>query len=178
MTGHRVAGKYFGGVVACDELPERIPSNDRAVAFIVNTDPKALPGQHWLAVFITEKRSGEFFDSYGNPPDYRHFPKSIYKFLQRNCVKITYNARPVQDMFSTTCGQHCLFFLLHRCRGHSFTDVICSMYTDDLRKNDVLVSRFVKNLPQHSRPRNVRRALKCPIQCVCSGEMFKKCHDC
>lgn len=180
MTGHgRVTEKYFGGVVACDELPQRILKNNQPIAFIINTDPKTLPGQHWLAVFITEKRSGEFFDSYGNPPDYKYFPKSIYRFLQRNCVKISYNTRQVQDLFSTTCGQHCLFFLLQRCKGNSFTDIIHSMYSDDLRKNDVLVSRFVKKLPHHHHPRNVKHVFKCTVQCVCSGEMFfKKCHSC
>ena len=38
--------------------------------FVANTDPSDEPGAHWVAFYFQSERKGEFFDSYGKPPDY------------------------------------------------------------------------------------------------------------
>ena len=55
--------KYYGGVVALDQLPQKI---SKPKIFIVNSDPAALPGQHWYAVYFTT--INEHFDSAGFYP--------------------------------------------------------------------------------------------------------------
>ena len=49
------------GVFSRDELPHsftRYPS-----AYVANTDPRSLPGQHWVAFYHLSPTHLEFFDS-------------------------------------------------------------------------------------------------------------------
>jgi hypothetical protein len=41
----------FGGALACDELPVRPPFPS---CYIINTDPRNKPGQHWLALYVNK----------------------------------------------------------------------------------------------------------------------------
>lgn len=171
----RLIGKQFCGVLACDELPME-KWKVRPAMFIVNTHPKNMPGEHWLAVTLEEeggRKISTFFDSYGFPPGFSHFPKSIKEFLTKNGSKIYYNIKQVQDTLSTTCGQHCVFYLCQRARGVSFEDVM-SLYKDDLRSNDKVVACFVRKYQKCS---NVYPLRTCN-QGVCSRQMFQECHKC
>lgn len=51
-----------------------------------------------IAIYINKHRVGSFFDSFGNPPTYGHFPKSISAFLNRNCESVQHSVKQVQDM--------------------------------------------------------------------------------
>ena len=59
--------KYFVGVFPCDRLPAN-PDKSTPRAYIVNTDPEALPGRHWLGLW-TEQNKCEVMDSYALPLD-------------------------------------------------------------------------------------------------------------
>ena len=134
---------YSLGVLACDELPiseiRRLPT-----VLIVNTAPSSHSGLHWLAIYITEDRDGFFFDSFGNEPRYGGFPQIIHMFLSRNCKKLTYSVRQVQDLNATTCGEHCIFFLA-KIQKYSYERVL-NMYSNNLYCNDVMVCEFVKKI--------------------------------
>lgn len=134
---------YSLGVLACDELPThivRVP-----VMVIINTDPTRLPGKHWLAVFITADRHGYFFDSFGNSPTNISFPKTIDVFLNKNCMEISYSTLQVQDKTSTTCGEHCIFFLCNIQKGISYQKVL-NMYSSNHACNDIMVCSYVKRI--------------------------------
>jgi hypothetical protein len=131
-----LTGKQFCGVWACDELPIE-KWQERPPIFIVNTHPKHMLGEHWLAVTLEDKggrRISSFF-----------IPKSIKQFLTKNGSKIYYSIKQVQDNLSTTCGQHGVFYLRQRARGVSFEDVM-SLYNDDLRSNDSVADCFVRKV--------------------------------
>ena len=38
--------------------------------FVANTDPSTEPGMPWVAFYFPSREKGEFFDSYGHPPEY------------------------------------------------------------------------------------------------------------
>ena len=139
---------------------------------IVNTHPSNQPGEHWLAIYITDDGIGRFYDSFGNPPDFTYFPKSIKDFL-KTCENVEYSSKQVQDLVSTTCGQHCLFFLFLMTKGLSYKDFM-SFYADDLRENDALVSKFVAKMYQSKRDKQM---FNC-IQHAQSCETFNLCHGC
>ena len=61
----RVCKNVFKGVFAADNLPKYFT---RPAAFVVNTDKHNLPGSHWIAMFIDQKNTCFFFDSFGMPP--------------------------------------------------------------------------------------------------------------
>ena len=97
----------FRGVYAIDQLPSYQPG-----MYVINTDERDEPGEHWLAVY-----NKEFFDSYGNPP----MDNRIVKFLGPD---YTYNAVPLQQELSNACGFYCVYYLLQRARGHCAEDII------------------------------------------------------
>lgn len=157
---------HFLGVLPCDYLPQT-PLRKLPSSVIFNTHVSRLPGEHWLAIHISEDGVGYFFDSFGNKYDYPSFPLIISDFLKLNSRVVQYSSVQVQDFSSDTCGQHCVFFLYHMARGRDY-DYVLKLYSDDLIKNDKRVSAFVKKLKQSQCNENV---FKC-VQCVQTGEMF------
>ena len=57
----------FLGVRPCDQLPKTIIRKLPAM-LVINTHPSYMPGEHWLAIYITENKHGLFFDSFGHSP--------------------------------------------------------------------------------------------------------------
>jgi len=127
--------KIFKGVFARDQLPKIIyPS-----AYIVNTQPIAEPGEHWIAIYFDENKNGECFDSYGLPPQVY----GLDAFMDRNSKRWTYNQKTLQSLFSATCGHYCIYFILFRSRGHSMQS-ITSRFSKNLTENDRKITRFVR----------------------------------
>ncbi len=149
---------HFLGVLPSDQLPKK-PMRILPSACIINTHPARLPGEHWIAVYLTQDGPTCFFDSFGNPPNSHRFPTTINNFLAANDADVLYSDRRVQDYSSDTCGQHCVFFLYHLARGYDYNYVM-KLYTDDYIKNDKMVSLFVKRLRPY----------------VCNDKMFSCVH--
>lgn len=170
---HSVMGSTFGGVWPCDLLPSKI--DKRPLYLVVNTDPKDKQGQHWVGIILeAEDGTASFFDSYGHGPNADFYPKHFNRFLSRNALEIRYNRRQVQDHFSSTCGAHVIFFLCQRFKGLSFQEAM-RLYSDNLRKNDNMVTRYVKRF------RNSIRCLRSDntyTQNSSSLKLFNECHDC
>lgn len=55
----------FVGTFASDTLPI---VSQRPAAFIVNTDPAHLSGEHWTAIVLKQNGKGIYFDPLGFPP--------------------------------------------------------------------------------------------------------------
>lgn len=103
----------FLGVFPHDEFPLSSFANrpsPNPIFCILNTDPAALPGKHWLAVFLPsaseQNTQIEFFDSFGNAPSYYKLPV----FPTNTC----FNAKRLQSYRSRVCGHYCLLFLYLR----------------------------------------------------------------
>lgn len=143
LSANPYTRRTFFGVFPCDMLP-RARLLQRPVSLIVNTHPHTLPGEHWLAIYLTEDKNGEFFDSYGHPPDHPLFPETIMKFLTKNARKIAFHPQQIQAPDSVVCGHHCVFFLQQRCKGLTFKQ-IQELYSYDLQGNDRMVLQFIKN---------------------------------
>lgn len=108
--------KVFKGVFPRDQLP-KANQLQRPAGLVVNMDPHDRPGEHWLALYLSEENRVEFFYSYGHPPDHPRFPEAIMDFL-RTCGPVTtYQAKQVQYPDSATCGYHCVFFCASGVRG-------------------------------------------------------------
>jgi hypothetical protein len=43
--------------------------------------------------------------------------------MNKHCLHWTYNTVRVQEEGSIVCALHCIFYHIHRCAGHSMTDV-------------------------------------------------------
>lgn len=132
---------YSNYVLPCDQL-NTITSKHFAI--IVNNQKATEAGQHWLAIFKKEENKEiEFFDSCGMPLSF--YNRSIEDFLKKHGSSIKKNQRRIQSAFSDTCGQFCIFFLVHRAAGFTFSEVMSKFSMSNLIKNDEIARRFVRD---------------------------------
>lgn len=127
----------FVGVFACDRLPERISEH---ALLVCNTDPHDRPGQHWIVLYVENSSYGEYFDSFGRPPQ-----DSFRDFLNRHCDIWIHNSKQLQSSVSNFCGHYCIFYCTHRCRNKNIT-FIANTLTTDTGLNDYLVHNYVCQL--------------------------------
>ena len=82
-----VIRQQYGDVCAADQLPMTIRYRPRI--YIVNTDPRSKPGQHWTAFYFPRRGPAEFFDSLGHSPD--HYHTRFKRVLLKNERRYKYN---------------------------------------------------------------------------------------
>lgn len=63
--------------------------------------------------------------------------------LENRSETILHHDRQLQDVLSAVCERHCVYYLCQRARGFSYEKVL-ALYQDDVLKNDVLMSDFVR----------------------------------
>ena len=128
--------KCFLGAFAKDEIPTKI--NSFPCCFIINTENRSEPGEHWLAVYINNQKIAQFFYSYGLPPSYYQLEAPLKKISR----KINYNQRQIQGT-STYCGLYCVLFLLFAVRNN--LNSFYNQFSTDFIKNDFIISYLIKN---------------------------------
>ena len=106
------------GVYAANQIPQTICCG----RFIINTDVSSKPGRHWCAIFFYGTGQSEFFDIYGNSPDY--YQNAFTACLLNNSSVQLYNCTKLQGNYSNVCGQYCLYFLINRARGRQLKDIV------------------------------------------------------
>lgn len=119
-------------------LSSNLDKHSFPLCFVSNTHPSSKPGQHWVAFYLSSTHCIEFFDSYGLTP-------STYDFYITPSASNPYT---LQQLDSNVCAHYCIFYLYHRCRGKSMSQIVSSFSHEDLAWNDSSVSRFVKTLDQ------------------------------
>ena len=98
-------GSFFKGVFAKDEInntPTEFPG-----AYIVNSDPRCLPGSHWLAIYNNNQGISTYFDVFGIPPQ----EEEIIEFLNRSGTW-QYSNIIYSSISANSCGHYCMSFLL------------------------------------------------------------------
>lgn len=133
VRSDKICRDIFQGVFSIDTLP------DKPRLLVCNTDPSHKPGEHWIAIFVDSRRHGEYFDSFGRKPS-----GVLENYMNVNCIDWIYNARQLQSIVSSRCGQYCIFYCMFRCRGFDLTSIV-SLFTRDTGFNDSIVRGFVRN---------------------------------
>jgi Adenovirus endoprotease len=126
--------KVFAGVFPSDCLPSKFTL---PVALIVNTAPRTSPGEHWCGIYISKKKEGFYFDSFGRKPTV----ESIKKFLHQNCTTINYNTKQIQHLQSKKCGQFSAVFLKFRINDHT-SDYFLNLFNTNLMLNEKLIQSY------------------------------------
>jgi hypothetical protein len=141
LKKHPHSRPVFKGVYVRNRLPRllNVPS-----VIVGNTDPDHRMGQHWVAIYIDANSRGEYYDPTGRPPH----ECAYVNFMNKHCLHWTYNTIRVQEEGSTVCEHHCIFYLIHRCAGHSMTDVTRLLEnpveaTDNVQKCVLLLVKHV-----------------------------------
>lgn len=137
LSHHKSTKRHFLSVFPSDLLPTKITRYP--ACFVCNVDPSDQPGSHWLAFYIPSADKLEFFDSYGNTPDF--FQGPICDFASRYS-RIIYNPSTLQTNVTAVCGQYAIYFLICKCRGESMNKFLSRFVTDNIC-NDQRVYNFV-----------------------------------
>lgn len=125
------------GVFPVDKLP---PPEAYPFCLIQNLDDSTKEGSHWTATYVDHDGYGFYFDSYGKCP-----PKRIESYLNKHCEDFMHNGNTVQGLYSSSCGQHCLYFLSRKVNGYSLEEICDSYSTKDTEENDKFVTEFVND---------------------------------
>ena len=118
------AGVTYGGTFASDEIPDLpVIVQQYPTCMIWNTDPKTMPGKHWVAVYLPSPNSLEYWDPLGI--SYYAYPNFVKFIRYKSQTKhIFLNLNRVQSLKSFTCGLHCIRFLVARSRSYSYNTVL------------------------------------------------------
>ena len=129
----------FQGVYPSDELPATVASFP--ALFIANVDTREKPGSHWVALYFTRERDGEFFDSYGLPPS--NYIGTFSSLLNNNSNGWRFNSVTLQSINSKVCGHYCSYYALFRCRNIGMSTIV-HRFSKNKRRNVFLVKRFIE----------------------------------
>ena len=83
----------FTDVLPSDRLPNQIQK--RPKGYILNVDPSNGHGSHWIAIYLTADGKGEFFDSFGEPPEF--YSRNFKTFLEDHSSTFTCNEKTLQS---------------------------------------------------------------------------------
>ena len=119
--------RRFIGVYPIDMIPEDFISPS---ILIINLDKSYERGNHWIVIHQKDNQQIEIFDSLGKKPQ-----KEIHNLLLSNNKGYMYNHKCIQDYFTETCGQFCLFYSYYSCRGLSLQDIVNKFNSNFFTKN-------------------------------------------
>lgn len=128
----------YRGCFAADKIPSdhngKYPQH-----MVVNMDTSNSYGSHWVAIYVCSPDEVEYYDSLGDWP-----PPSAYiqRFLA-HFAHCKYNKWQWQSERSSACGKHAIYFLLRRCAGLSFEEIMRN-FTRCKQKADRIVTAFVR----------------------------------
>lgn len=128
----------FKGVFACDQLP---PKFDLPAAFIINLSPHNEGGSHWVAVYIDERGTAYYFDSFGFGVK-NLFIKSFLKF---HANKIIFNRKQLQHISSNKCGKFCCSFVVSILKNCSISNFL-TKFSLNLFINDIIIDNMYNYL--------------------------------
>lgn len=95
-----------------------------ATAYIVNTDPHDEPGKHWIALW-TEGNVCEIMNSYALSLDVYGTAAPLQEWMDRQFKYQMRSGKSLQSLFSQSCGDYALMFLVDRAEGRSMNDFLC-----------------------------------------------------
>jgi len=148
----------FVGVFPADEVPKY--TSGFPLCFVVNTDAANNPGEHWVACWCESSGQLEFFDSAG-------MPHAVYPQLRIPYNVTHHNATQLQQLSSNACGHFCIYFLLARAHGVSFSNIIRTISGVRPALRDDFVRRHLATILD-------RLSIDNPCRSVCIGQQCCK----
>ena len=128
LANHRLTAQVYRDVRPADRLPQ-----NQTGAFVINTHPSHMPGEHWVVLMYTDKNT-TYFDPYGLQP-----PDLIGTQLTEQPLLI--NTTRFQGS-RNTCGLYCIYYILTVISPNHTMDI----FADDLDFNDRLIHKLVHSM--------------------------------
>ena len=151
LSGSEIKRKLWGGVRIINPTHTR---RLRPGYYVCNTHKPREGSGHWVVIRICKRMEyGEFFDSYGRPPQ----QYGLEGFLERSVRgRYVYNDVQLQGSTSYTCGHHCIAYCVMSFAGMRMANYVDTFDKGNFHLNDRKVYEFVRRLrrlPSRSRRR-------------------------
>ena len=95
-------------------------------------------GSHWVATYVKNKIVN-YFDSFGMPP-----LQEVVNHARKNNLTLLHQNNQIQNIYTTTCGYFCLYFLNEMNKGRSYFDLLKVFNIHDTMKNEKIISNYFK----------------------------------
>lgn len=155
MYNCKSASPYFKGTFPSD-ADIRLKFNEKS-AFVMNIDNSALPGSHWVCVFVDQNSNFYYLDSINTV-----IPQIILE-LSKPFKNKYFLRKKLQPADSELCGQYCILFIHELASGTSFRKIEKIFRYRSCKQNDNFVRNWTKN------HKNV---------CLNNGRVSSRAHSC
>ena len=119
---------------------QKVPHNHSQALFIYNLEPSYMSGSHWVATYVKDNVIN-YFDSFGMPP----FQELVNHSKRKNLTLLHQNNQ-IQNLYTTTCGYFCLYFMNEMNKGNSYHDLLKVFNIHDTMKNERFIKHYFKNI--------------------------------
>ena len=118
---------------------QKVPHNHKQTLFIYNLEPHYMNGSHWCATYAKDNVIN-YFDSFGMFP----FQEMVDHAKKQN-VTLLHQDQQIQNLYSSTCGYFCLYFLNEMNKGVDYFSLL-QVFSRDTHKNEQFIEKYFKKL--------------------------------
>ena len=118
---------------------QKVPHNHKQTLFIYNLEPHYMNGSHWIATYA-KNNVINYFDSFGMMP----FQEMVDHAKKQN-VTLLHQDQQIQNLYSSTCGWFCLYFLNEMNKGVDYFDLL-QVFRKDTNYNEKFIEKYFKKL--------------------------------
>ena len=121
---------------------QTVPHQHKLALFIYNLEPHYMSGSHWVTTYV---RNGtiNYFDSFEMPP----FQELVNHAKEKN-LNLLHQNRQIQNLYTTTCGYFCLYFLNEMHKGVDYFDLL-QVFSFDTKENEKFIENYFGKLHLH-----------------------------
>ena len=131
--------------------------------------PQGQPGRHWIALW-TQNNVCELMDSYALPLEMYLSTRPLQEWLDRHWKYVVQNGRSLQSLYSQSCGDYALMYLIDRAKGRTLNEFLNRFKKHDYVNNDHKVGHMLKKLVE--KELNWKKVCKCDYQ---QNACFSRC---
>ena len=118
---------------------QTVPHNHKLALFIYNLEPHYMSGSHWVTTYVRDSTIN-YFDSFGMPP----FQELVNHAKEKN-LNLLHQNQQIQNLYTTTCGYFCLYFLNEMHKGVDYFDLL-QVFSFDTEENEKFIEKYIKRL--------------------------------
>ena len=118
---------------------QTVPHQHKLALFIYNLEPHYMSGSHWVTTYVRDGTIN-YFDSFGMPP----FQELVNHAKEKN-LNLLHQNRQIQNLYTTTCGYFCLYFLNEMHKGVDYFDLL-QVFSFDTEENEKFIENYFSKL--------------------------------
>ena len=104
--------------------------------FIYKLEPSYMSGSHWVATYVKDNVIN-YFDNFGMAP----FQEIVDHAQERN-LTLLHQDQQIQNLYTTTCGFFCLYFLNEMHKNVDYFDLL-QVFSTDTNGNEKFMADYL-----------------------------------